>query len=88
MSFTRIISLLLTFIGIIITLIAPIPLTNELKILLITAILILFIIAILSDFDKRIDDLREKQNKMEEKLNIYERLSKIESKIDLIEKRY
>lgn len=81
----------LTIIGLLITLIAPVPIPQEYRIIAIAALLFLFIIIILSDFKNNLENVKQKNmqiekqyNLLEEKLKIYERLSKLETTIEVI----
>ncbi len=69
-----VISFVITVIATLITLIAPIPIPQEQRLVVIATIILIFLAVILSNFNRRIDN-------QEEKLNIYNQL--IDIKADL-----
>ncbi len=82
-----VISSFLTILGIIIALIIPVPLSQELRAVVITAGLIIFIAIVLSNFKRRLEEIEETYKRMEEKLKIHKRLVKLETVIGFKTKR-
>jgi len=86
MVYENIITYLLTIIGILITLIIPLPIPEEYRLTIIAGILLLFISIILSNFNKKIDEQKIEQSKLSENLKTIERLSKLEVEIEYLKK--
>ena len=82
----NILTLLLTITGIALTFFAPIPLSEELKLLVIGIILIIFTSIVLSNFQKEIEEIKKDNEKNKEKLNIHEQLIDIKSELTNIKK--
>jgi len=76
---TDVLSFVITIIATLIALIAPIPLPQEQRLVVIATIILIFLAVILSNFNKRID-------KQEEKLNIYNQLIDIKAELKNLSK--
>ncbi|MBI5148561.1 hypothetical protein HZA33_02685 [Candidatus Pacearchaeota archaeon] len=81
------ITILLTVIVVVISLIIPLPIAEQYRILIIAAA-ILFIIGVsLSGFEKKLKDQEEENKKIEEKLKIHELLINIKSDIKELQRK-
>ena len=83
----NLLELTLTILAIGLTLIFPVPLTQEYRLAIIGSLLIFYITISLFRFNRRLSYNEEEINRLEEKLKIYERLVRIEEKIKSFKKR-
>lgn len=72
-----IITYILFFIGVIITLIIPIPLEEEYRLFAITTVIFTFLTIILSKFDKNLKDINEKFDEINKRFKTIEELNDI-----------
>ena len=79
-EYTNLITFSLAFLAVLITLIAPIPIPEEQRLVVIATILLIFLAVILSTFNRRIDAL-------EEKLKIDEQLINIKKDIEILKEK-
>ncbi len=75
-----VLSFVLTILATLIALIAPIPLPQEQRLVVIATIILIFLAVILSNFNQRID-------KQEEKINIYNQLIDIKAEIKALQNK-
>ena len=80
-------SFLLTIIGVAITFIIPLPLSDQYRILIISALVIFFIAVVLSQLNKKIDFLEQNNEKIKEKIKIHEQLIDIKADIKMLKER-
>ncbi|MEK6935341.1 MAG: hypothetical protein AABW67_00995 [Nanoarchaeota archaeon] len=81
-----ILTLILTIIGILVTLIAPIPLSYEYRIFIIIVIIFIFLYIILSRFDKRMEIKEDKIDDLNKRFKTLEDLNNIRLDIREIKK--
>ena len=82
-----ILTLILTIIGILITLISPIPLDYEYRIFIIIAIVFIFLYIILSRFDKRMEIKEDKIDDLNKRFKTLEDLNNIRLDIKELQKK-
>lgn len=75
---------LLVIISILITLIIPLPLSQDFRLAIIWAILIFYITISIFRFNRRLEEQEKDQKRLEEKLKIHEQLIDIKKDIEIL----
>ncbi len=77
----------LAIVSMLITLIIPLPLSQDFRLAIIGAILIFYIAISIFRFNRRLEEQEEGQQKLKEKLKIHEQLIDIKKNIDILNEK-
>ncbi len=83
----NLLELTLTILAIGLTLIFPVPFTQEYRLAIIGSLLIFYITISLFRFNRRLSYNEEEINRLEEKIKIYERFANIEAQVGLLKRK-
>jgi hypothetical protein len=81
------ISLILTGVGILITLIVPLPIKDEYRLFIITSIVFIVIVILLSRFDEKLNNLSKEVNEVNKRFKTIEELNDIRLDIRELKRR-
>jgi len=77
----------ITIVTVLISLIAPVPILAEYRLIIVATLLLIFISIILSDFQKIMVEQEKELTKLKEKLKIHEQLIDIKKEIELLKEK-
>ena len=77
----------ITIVTVLISLIAPVPILAEYRLIIVATLLLVFISIILSDFQKIMIEQEKELAKLKEKLKIHEQLIDIKKDIELLKEK-